>query len=777
LRRPLPISSRRFRNFALFICASLIAIACLAEQTRPLLTTLAAIHALSNQEAERSLPVAFEGIVTYYEKGNIDLFVQDGDTAIYVEAIPGLSLAVGDRVRVEGTTRASFLPEILARGVTLLHHGAPPPPVRAEFGQMIRAELDCRRATVQAVVRAANVFSDGASKSVFLDLLMPGGNLQAQIVGQATPAQIEALLDSTIEVTGAVAGRFDSKNQMTGILLEVPSFSDVRVVAPARVAPHELPFKPFNKILESARVEDRTDRVRVQGTITYYQPGSALVLQDGLHALWVDTRSEEPHNTGDHAMVSGFPDVRNGAVVLTGAEIVSVPSELPPHVEDLNITQLASGTHAFELVSVEGQLLTQVRERAQDQYVVVAQGHVFSAIYRHPERGLNIPLAPMKEVRLGSRVRVTGICVLDRGDQFRGAVAFHLLLRSSSDVTVIAGPSIVSVRNLGILLGVLLMIVFAAIGRAWLLDRKLHRREIAVSATVERWRTRVIDGINSAVPLSETLLQITELLSFKLQVEYAWTEIDGGGTFGNPVPAGDPNMQVVEKIITAHSGTALGKICIAYQAAPGRRRVAIDALENASRLAALAIETGGKYSDLVRRSELDPLTKARNRFGFDRTLAVAIENARKHDGRCGLIYIDLDEFKKVNDDFGHLIGDRYLQEVAARLARQLRPHDTLARVGGDEFSVIIESVGSRAEVQEIALRLQDCFRTEFALDKYVVPGSASIGFALYPDDAGDGEALLDWADAGMYAAKRQKREEGLSPADQLSETLRHDRRS
>jgi diguanylate cyclase (GGDEF)-like protein len=774
LRRPLPISSRRSRPFAL-ICATLIAIACLAEQSPPVLTSLAAIHALTNEEANRVFPVAFEGTVTYYEKGNIDLFVQDGDTAIYVESVPGQSLALGDRVRVEGTTRASFLPEILARRVTMLHHGAPPPPVQADFGQMIRAELDCRRATVRAVVRAANVFSDGVSKSVLLDLLMPGGNLQAQVASPATPAQIEALLDSTIDITGAVAGRFDSKNQMTGILLEVPSLSDVHIVAPARVAPHLLPFKPFDKILESTHVEDRTARVRVEGTITYYQPGSALVLQDGMHALWVDTRSEEPHNTGDHALVSGFADVRNGAVVLTGAEIVSVPSGVPPHVEELTTAQLASGTHAFELVSVEGELLTRVRERAQDQYVIVAQGHVFSAIYRHPERGLSIPVAPMKDVRLGSRVRVTGICVLDRGDQFRGAVAFHLLLRSPSDVTVIAGPSIVSVRNLGILLGVLLMIVFAAIGRAWLLDRKLHRREIAVSATVERWRTRVIDGINSAVPLPETLLQITELLSFKLQAEHAWTEIDGGGTFGNRAPAGDPRLQVVEKIISAHSGKALGKICIAFQAAPGRRRVDPDALENASRLAALAIETGGKYSDLVQRSELDPLTKARNRFGFDRALAGAIENARKHDGRCGLIYIDLDEFKKVNDDFGHLIGDRYLQEVTARLARQLRPNDTLARVGGDEFSVIIESVGSRAEVQEIALRLQDCFLAEFALEKYVVHGSASIGCALYPDDAADSEALLDWADAGMYAAKRQKREGPISPAHDLPGTLRHKR--
>jgi diguanylate cyclase (GGDEF)-like protein len=482
------------------------------------------------------------------------------------------------------------------------------------------------------------------------------------------------------------------------------------------------------------------------------------VLQDGSHALWVDTRSEEPHNAGDHALVSGFPDVRNGSVVLTGAEIVSTPSRVPPQADPLDTAQLASGAHAFELVSVEGQLLTRVRERAQDQYVIAAQGHVFSAIYRHPERGLNLPISPMRDLRIGSRVRATGICVLDRGDQFRGPVAFHLLLRDSQDVAFIAGPSLISVRNLAIVLGVLLVLVFAAIGRAWLLERRLHRRDLATLSTIERWRTRVIDGINHAVPLPETLLQIAELLSFKLQAEHCWVQIDRLGAFGNSAPPGDPRFHIVEKEISAHSGEALGKICVAFPATTPDRRLTPDALENAVRLAALAIETGEKYSDLVRRSELDPLTKARNRFGFDRALAWAIEKARTTAGRCALIYIDLDDFKQVNDDFGHNIGDRYLQEVVTRLARQLRPSDTLARVGGDEFCVIIESVAAGAEVQEIASRLQACFDASFCPDKYEIRGTASVGWAIYPDDATTQETLLDSADTRMYLAKRQKKE-------------------
>ena len=340
---------------------------------------------------------------------------------------------------------------------------------------------------------------------------------------------------------------------------------------------------------------------------------------------------------------------------------------------------------------MEGRLVTRVREAAQDQYVVVSQGHVFSAIYRHPERGLDLPVSPMQNLRPGSRVRVTGICVLDRGDQFRGPVAFHLLLRSSQDVALLAGPSLISVRNLGILLAILLIVIFAVIGRAMLLERRLYRQSVANSAAVDRWRTRIIDGINNALPLPDTLLQITELVSFKLQAEYSWAEVEFEGTFGDCPPASErPGLQITEQVIPGRAGAPLGKLCVAFPITL-RRRISPDELENAVRVAALAIETGGRYSDLVRRSELDSLTEVHNRFAFERALDSAIEDGKTSAARFGLIYIDLDGFKAVNDQFGHNIGDRYLQEATSRLRHQLRPEDMLARIGGDEFAFLVAS--------------------------------------------------------------------------------------
>lgn len=743
-----------------------LAIVCLltsiraAAQPPKVLTSLSAIHSLSNEQAAQSLPVFFEGIVIYYEKGSVDLFVQDGDIAIYVETTAQNNLQSGDRVRVEGVTRASFRTEIADGRVTFLHHGMLPPPVEANFTQLIQADFDCRRVKVRAVVHAANIISDGTGKSLLLDLLMPGGYLQAQVANDGTNVDQHALLDSEVELVGAAAGRFDSKSQMTGVMLEIDRFSDVHLLRPPQTGPDNLPIRPFDQILQASKVEDQTQRVRVQGTITYYQPGAAIVLQDGSSALWVDTLAEVPHQVGDKAVVSGFVDVRNGSVVLTRAEIHSSASASVLLPTKIDAAQLASGSHAFELVSVEGQLITRVREAAQDQYVLVSQGHVFSAIYRHPERGLDLPVSPMQDLPLGSRVRVTGICVLDRGDQFRGPVAFHVLLRSSPDVAFVSGPSLISVRNLGILLGVLLVVIFAAVGRAFLLERKLHRQAESAAASVERWRNRVIDGINNAVPLSETLLQITELLSFKLQVEYSWAEVEFEGAFGNdPLDSDRSKLQVIERMIPARSGPSLGKLCVAFPIT-SRRRIPLNAFDNAIRLAALAIETGGKYSDLVRRSEFDPLTGAHNRFAFERALEIAIGKGNSSATGFGLIYIDLDRFKQVNDQFGHHIGDRYLQEITARLQHQLRPDDILARIGGDEFAVLVSGLTGGEEALEITSRLQKCFDSPFALDGHEIRGAASMGAAIWPEDATSREELLECADARMY---REKRGRGCGP--------------
>jgi diguanylate cyclase (GGDEF)-like protein len=142
---------------------------------------------------------------------------------------------------------------------------------------------------------------------------------------------------------------------------------------------------------------------------------------------------------------------------------------------------------------------------------------------------------------------------------------------------------------------------------------------------------------------------------------------------------------------------------------------------------------------------------------MEKQLDALIDEARRTAGTFGIIYIDLDDFKQVNDRYGHHVGDIYLQQAASRMKLQLRPADILARLGGDEFAVLVPDVRSRADVKEIALRLDLCFEEPFTAHRHVLQGSASMGIALYPEDANTCDGLLTAADSAMYAKKHGRK--------------------
>ena len=186
--------------------------------------------------------------------------------------------------------------------------------------QFVGAKRDCMRVTVRAVIRSADTVSYGKVIHTYMKLLIDGGIIDATALG-SDPGKLKELLDAKVEVTGAVSGMYDSKMQLTGILLEVPSMADVKILRRAKTRLDSLPITPMNNVLSAYYVHDMTRRVRVQGTITYYQPGSAIVLQDGSSSLWISTHASNPMQIGDVAEATGFPDARYNFLALTDGEI------------------------------------------------------------------------------------------------------------------------------------------------------------------------------------------------------------------------------------------------------------------------------------------------------------------------------------------------------------------------------------------------------------------------------------------------------------------------
>jgi diguanylate cyclase (GGDEF)-like protein len=735
------------------------------------LTTLQAIHGLSNAEASHSLPVAFEATVTYAPGHEGLLFVQDGGFAVFVFDTANSTLIPGDRVLVRGTTQASFRPIVISKSVILLHHGVLPKPVPATFDKLIhKSRYDCMLVTVRAVVHTADLRIGTNRRLTYLQMLADGGYIDASVDSDDENAR-RGLLDAEVEVTGVAGGIFDGKMQPTGILLHLSSFANVKILKHASVNPLSLPVTPMGDILFGYHMQDQTQRVRVHGAITYYQPGSAVVLQDGAKSLWVTTLASNPMQIGDIADATGFPDTRKTALVLTHGEIQD--SQKRVLIKPLPATwrQLAFWSankpdgHLYDLVSIEGKVVTEVRGATQDEYVLISDGQLFSAIYRHPDPGSHIHLPQMTQIPLGSGVRVTGICMNEDTNTFGNDVElpFNILLRSFDDITVIARPSPLNIHNLMLIVGLLLVIVAIVGINGWALGRRMRRQTAAMSARAEaeaereRRRSRILEDINGSRPLAEILEEITEMVSIMLHGAPCWCEIADGTRLGN-CPKNVALLRVLPAEIPARSGPALGTIFAAFNPKTPPVAAENEALSVGTRLATLAIETRGLYSDLLHRSEFDLLTDIYNRFSLEKQINMLIEETRRKAGVFGLIYIDLDKFKQVNDQYGHHIGDLYLQEVAERMKQQLRARDLLARLGGDEFAVLLPIVRDRAGVEEVVQRLGHCFDAPFNLGGHLLHGSISIGIALYPEDSATGEGLLNVADASMYVVKHSKRQ-------------------
>jgi diguanylate cyclase (GGDEF)-like protein len=150
----------------------------------------------------------------------------------------------------------------------------------------------------------------------------------------------------------------------------------------------------------------------------------------------------------------------------------------------------------------------------------------------------------------------------------------------------------------------------------------------------------------------------------------------------------------------------------------------------------------------------DVLTGLPNRRLFQDRLSGALERARRTGTQIALLMIDLDRFKQVNDTMGHHVGDLLLQHVALQLSGRIRRSDTVARTGGDEFAVILEGPTSRSEAKHVGRSLLNLLEQPATLENRMVQVGASLGVAIFPEDAHDEEALCIYADLRMYDAKR-----------------------
>lgn len=249
---------------------------------------------------------------------------------------------------------------------------------------------------------------------------------------------------------------------------------------------------------------------------------------------------------------------------------------------------------------------------------------------------------------------------------------------------------------------------------------------------------------------------------------------------GTPsLPGTPPALSVREYMVVAgHTWTLAMDTEAEFEARLGRGGAALIALTGVGLSLSLALlvwlmVTGraralrlaaAMTEELRQMAQHDPLTKLPNRALFSDRLTQELARAQRERGQFALVFLDLDNFKPVNDNYGHAVGDQLLQQVAQRLQVATRAIDTTARIGGDEFVVLMSGLSKADMVLVLAEKIRQTLRQPFVVQGHHLQISGSLGVAVYPDDGRDEITLTKSADDAMYRAKSSGRDTICSAA-------------
>ena len=410
-----------------------------ADAPGQVLNTVADVRSLTAAEAEKHYPVKLRGVVTFYDDGLFSRFLQDDTGGIYLQVTNTLSLQPGQMIDVEGVAGpGEFAPVVVPTSVKVVGTGTIPAAKPSTLQRLLSGAEDSQMVEVSGKVRSARF--EKPTGNYFVDVVADGERFTV-VAKQLPVANPGDLLDATVRLRGVCSTLFNHQRQLFGFRLLVPNADGLVVEQAAPANPFDIPTQPIDSLLQFTPQGSLGQRVKVTGTVVYFEAGNSVFIQDGSHGLHCQTLLREPLQPGDQVEVLGSPAKGEYSPILEDAIYRKIGTGSQPNADAVDLNEVLTGAHDCRLVQLSARVLERV-DRGVNQFVLLQAGDlVFEAYLPQDARGDRLA-----DLANGSDVLVTGICLIERGNSWEAgekwrAKSFHLLLRSPEDVVVVQAPS------------------------------------------------------------------------------------------------------------------------------------------------------------------------------------------------------------------------------------------------------------------------------------------------------------------------------------------------
>ena len=729
-----------------------------ATSTAAEVTTVRQIRS-QNAQTHASKTVHIHGVVTYFDTVAPNLFVQDATGGVWVD-LRGSQLAPpspGQVLDLRGVVGFGFSPYISNPQWKIVGNAPPPKPVRVLYDDVALGSFDGQWVQMDGVVRSFIQQAEG--NVLVIEVATPTGAFKVRIPNYHEPFPME-LVDAKVRFTGVCGATFNSRQQLVSVHLFTPSLKNIQVLDAPPKDPFAIPVTPIADVRRFSVDLSNEHRIRVIGTVTARFPRQGIYMTDATGGLYAESEDGTPVVEGDQVEVIGFPSAGSFSPVLKSARIRPTGQHFAPSVTPITGKAALKGAYDAELVTIDG-ILRSYRETSSGHSLIIeSDDHVtFEASLAHGG-------VKNLESLEGSRLTLTGICAV-RADENGNPADFKIVLRSPSDIRVVAPGPWLTTQRAASMVSFLMFVTVCVICWVVILRRRI-RRQTQIITTKLKNELALEERYRDIFEQNLTGLYIARSDSDIVDCNDACARILG---YSGRAALFAEKGRVSEILQELHKGSSdtsfLEGTEHSFKRPDGTTGWALCSLRVIRDKDGGSDVFEGSLVDITERklaeeriqflAFFDSLTSLPNRALVQDRLSKAIATARRQREKLGVLHLDIDNFKIINDCLGHSQGDELLRSIAQRLQGCSRDEDTVARLGGDEFLITLGPINAAADAAVVAERIAGELKPPFSVNGHVLNVTCSIGISIFPEHGEDAETLIKHADTAMYASKSSGR--------------------